>query len=102
MIMALPRKNSLRIHRCLCPVLLSGFIVATPLLRVRPSPRANPLSNLNYEAECNPNNFVFVTGLGWERQRKIVDQYALNDRRILPPSGIPFGGIQGVRRYSLS
>jgi hypothetical protein len=52
------------------------------------------LSNLNYEAGCNPNNVVFVTGLGWKRQREIVHQYAQNARRILPPSGIPLGSLQ--------
>jgi hypothetical protein len=52
------------------------------------------LSNLNYEQGCNPVNVVYLTGLGWKRQREIVDQFALNDRRVLPPSGIPLGNIQ--------
>lgn len=52
------------------------------------------LSNLNYEQGCNPVNVVYLTGLGWKRQREIVDQFAQNDRRILPPSGIPLGNIQ--------
>jgi hypothetical protein len=52
------------------------------------------LSNLNFEAGCNPNNVVFVTGMGWKRQREIVHQYAMNDRRVLPPSGIPLGSVQ--------
>jgi hypothetical protein len=37
---------------------------------------------------------TYLTGLGWKRQRDIVDQYAENDRRVLPPSGIPLGNIQ--------
>ena len=53
------------------------------------------LTNLNYEQGCNPVNVDYVTGLGWRRQREIVDQYSQNDRRILPPSGIPLGNIQG-------
>jgi hypothetical protein len=53
------------------------------------------LGNLNYEAGCNPVNMTYLTGLGWKRQRDIVDQYAQNDRRVLPPSGIPLGNIQG-------
>jgi Glycosyl hydrolase family 9/Cellulase N-terminal ig-like domain len=53
------------------------------------------MSNLNYEEGCNPVNVTYVTGLGWKRQRQIVDQYAENDRRVLPPSGIPLGNIQG-------
>jgi glycosyl hydrolase family 9/cellulase-like Ig domain-containing protein len=52
------------------------------------------LGNLNYEAGCNPVNVTYLTGLGWKRQRDIVDQYAENDRRVLPPSGIPIGNIQ--------
>jgi len=53
------------------------------------------LANLNYEAGCNPVNVTYLTGLGWKRQREIVDQYAENDRRVLPPSGIPLGNVQG-------
>ncbi|HZQ45674.1 MAG TPA: glycoside hydrolase family 9 protein, partial [Verrucomicrobiae bacterium] len=52
------------------------------------------LGNLNYEAGCNPVNVSFVAGLGWKRPRELVDQYAENQRRILPPSGIPIGNIQ--------
>ena len=52
------------------------------------------LGNLNYEGGCNPVNVTYLTGLGWKRQRDIVDQYAENDRRMLPPSGIPLGNIQ--------
>ncbi len=52
------------------------------------------LENLNYEGGCNPVNICYVTGLGWKRQREIVHQYAQNDRRILPPSGIPVGNLQ--------
>jgi len=53
------------------------------------------LTNLNYEQGCNPINVDYVTGLGWWRQREIVHQYSQNDRRILPPTGIPLGNIQG-------
>lgn len=52
------------------------------------------LSNLNYEAGCNPVNVTYLTGLGWKRQREIVHQYAQNDHRVLPPSGIPLGNVQ--------
>jgi hypothetical protein len=54
---------------------------------------------MNYEGGCNPVNITFLTGLGSGRQREIVDQYAQNDRRILPPSGIPIGSIQSDSRY---
>jgi hypothetical protein len=53
------------------------------------------LSNLNYEQGCNPVNIDYLTGQGWGRQREIVHQYAQNDRRTLPPTGIPLGNIQG-------
>ena len=52
------------------------------------------LTNLNYEQGCNPVNVVYLTGLGWKRQREIVHQFAQNDRRVLPPTGIPLGNIQ--------
>ena len=52
------------------------------------------MTNLNYEAGSNPVNVAYLTGLGLKRQREIVDQYAQNDRRVLPPSGIPLGNIQ--------
>jgi hypothetical protein len=52
------------------------------------------ISNLNYEEGCNPVNVCYLTGLGFKRQREIVHQYAQNDRRVLPPTGIPLGNIQ--------
>ena len=52
------------------------------------------LSNFNYQLGCNPVNLCFLTGQGHRRQREIVHQYALNDRRILPPAGIPIGDVQ--------
>src|SRR5207248_3377491 len=57
------------------------------------------VSNINYEGGCNPVNVTYLTGLGWKRQRDIVHQYAQNDRRILPPSGIPLGNIQAGFQY---
>jgi hypothetical protein len=52
------------------------------------------LANVNYEGGCNPVNVAYVTGLGWKRQRQIVDQYSWNDGRTMPPSGIPISSIQ--------
>jgi len=60
----------------------------------RPEMRAALLSNLNYEEGCNPVNMTYLTGLGWLRQHEIVHQFAQNDRRVLPPTGIPLGNIQ--------
>jgi hypothetical protein len=54
---------------------------------------------MNYEGGCNPSNVTFLTGLGVRRQREIVDQYAQNDRRVLPPSGIPLGNIQAAFQF---
>jgi hypothetical protein len=53
------------------------------------------LRNLNYEGGCNPVNMAYVTGLGWKRQRNIVDQYSLNDRRMLPKDGVPISNLTG-------
>ena len=58
------------------------------------------LANLNYEGGCNPVNVSFVTGLGWKRTRDVVDQYALADRRSIPPSGIPVGNFTTTAQYS--
>ncbi len=62
------------------------------------TPRADYLeaivANLNYEAGCNPVNVCYLEGLGWKRQREVVSQYAQNDRRVLPPSGLPVGNLQ--------
>jgi len=52
------------------------------------------LANVNYEGGCNPVNVTYVTGLGWQRQRQIVDQYSWNDGRTMPRSGTPIGNIQ--------
>lgn len=52
------------------------------------------LTNMNFEGGCNPLNLSYLTGIGARRQREIVHQYAQNDRRVLPPTGIPLGNIQ--------
>jgi hypothetical protein len=52
------------------------------------------LGNINYEAGCNPVNISYVTGLGWKRPREMVNHYAQNDWRELPPSGLEIGNIQ--------
>jgi hypothetical protein len=52
------------------------------------------LRNLNFEGGCNPVNQMYLTGLGWKRQRNVVDQYSLNDRRSLPKDGVPISNIQ--------
>jgi hypothetical protein len=60
----------------------------------RPKYLAALLANLNYEGGCNPVNMPFVTGVGWRRQRNIVNQYAENARRALAPTGLEIGNIQ--------
>ncbi|HET7624689.1 MAG TPA: glycoside hydrolase family 9 protein [Verrucomicrobiae bacterium] len=52
------------------------------------------LLNLNYEAGCNPVNVSYITGLGWKRQREVVDQYSENDRHTLPKDGVPISNLQ--------
>jgi hypothetical protein len=51
------------------------------------------LRNLNFEGGCNPVNVSYLSGLGWKRPRNIVDQYSLNDSRILPKDGVPISNI---------
>jgi hypothetical protein len=51
------------------------------------------LRNMNFEAGCNPVNVSYLTGVGWKRPRNIVDQYSLNDTRVLPKDGIPISNI---------
>jgi hypothetical protein len=61
--------------------------------------RAAILSNINYEHGANPLNLSYQAGLGWKRPREMVDQYAQNDRRVLPPTGKPTGSIQAGFGY---
>ncbi len=54
------------------------------------------LENVNFQHGENPVNVDFVTGLGYKRQRQIVNQYAnfpAYDKRLLPPSGVPIGNL---------
>lgn len=52
------------------------------------------LRNLNYEGGCNPVNVTYLTGVGWKRQREIVDQYSENDEHTLPKDGVPISNMQ--------
>jgi hypothetical protein len=65
-----------------------------PLNDPRPKMLEALISKLNYETGCNPVNVSYLTGLGWKRSHEIVHQFAQNDRRDLPPTGIPLGSIQ--------
>ncbi len=65
-------------------------------LNPKPEYMAAIIANMNYEGGCNPVNLCYLTGLGWKRQRDVVSQYALNDRRLSPPSGEPVGNIQST------
>lgn len=58
------------------------------------------IANMNYEGGANPVNVSYVTGLGRKRQHEIVHQYAQNDRRELPPTGIPQGNVQTGPTYN--
>ncbi|MBI4657817.1 MAG: glycoside hydrolase family 9 protein [Verrucomicrobia bacterium] len=74
-------------------------IAAASLLRPNMDYVRAFLYNFNYEAGCNPVNVCYVTGLGLKRPREMVHQFALNDRRVLPPSGFPIGNIQDHLPY---
>jgi hypothetical protein len=74
-------------------------IAAAWQLNPKPEYMAAILANMNYEGGCNPVNASYVSGLGWKQHRDIVHQYAANDQRIMPPSGIPVGNIQSGFQY---
>jgi hypothetical protein len=69
--------------------------------QVNPKPAyiAGLVGAMNYEGGTNPVNVTFLTGLGIKRQRENVSQMAQNDRRILPPSGIPIGQVTAGFEY---
>jgi hypothetical protein len=69
-------------------------IVVAQLFNPNPAYVDAILLNLNYEAGCNPVNTAYVTGLGWKRQREVVDQYSENDRHTLPKDGVPISNMQ--------
>ena len=54
------------------------------------------VANLGYTLGSNPVNVCFVTGLGWKRFRNAVSQFAQNDERVLPPTGLPVGEISDL------
>jgi hypothetical protein len=54
---------------------------------------------MNYEGGTNPNNVVYLTGLGLKREHNQVSQFAVNSRRVLPPSGIPQGQVTAAFEY---
>jgi hypothetical protein len=76
------------------PVADTFDLVAAQQLDPKPEILQAIASNLDFELGANPNNIAFLTGVGARRQREIVHQYADNDRRVLPPSGIPLGAVQ--------
>ncbi|MGZ4962060.1 MAG: glycoside hydrolase family 9 protein, partial [Limisphaerales bacterium] len=65
----------------------------------RPSFIEAIISNMNYEGGCNPLNICFVTGIGWKRQHQMVNHYANNQRRHLPPTGLAIANVQDGFMY---
>jgi hypothetical protein len=57
------------------------------------------VGNMNYEGGSNPVNVTYIAGLGLKRPREMVNQYAQGDRRVLPPSGIPWGTLYTAWSY---
>jgi len=51
------------------------------------------VSNLAYEAGCNPLNLSYVNGLGGLRYKNIESQYAENDKHQEAPTGLIIGNI---------
>lgn len=71
-------------------------------VKADPRPRYRDVitANIDYELGANPVNVALLTGLGWKRPTDIVHQYAQNDQRALPVSGIPLSAIQDGFYYS--
>jgi hypothetical protein len=61
--------------------------------RNRPDLQAVAASNFDYALGANPVDVSFVAGLGRNRPRNIVSQFALNDHRALPPTGLLVGDV---------
>jgi hypothetical protein len=74
---------------------------ATVAYQLNPKPQylETVLANINYELGTNPVNVSYVTGLGRKWPREMVHQYAQAARRVLPPSGLPFGSVQADFQY---
>ena len=51
------------------------------------------VGNVDYHLGANPLNLSYLSGLGYRRPLDIVSSWARNDRRMLPPSGIPLGDV---------
>jgi hypothetical protein len=60
------------------------------------------VGNFNFEGGCNPLNQPYLTGIGMKRQQEVVSQYAWNDRRVLPPAGLPQGNVRQGYGYQES
>ncbi len=52
------------------------------------------LSNLYHELGVNPLNQSFLPGIGTSPQTEVVSQADMNQRRSLPPTGVPVGSLQ--------
>lgn len=76
------------------PVAAAFDLAVAHVLEPRPEFLDALQGELSFELGGNPNNVSFLTGLGWRQPREIVHQYAQNDARALPPSGLPLGSLQ--------
>lgn len=77
-------------------------LVSAHVLTRQPQYIAAAVGNLAFTRGTNPNNVVFLTGFGRLRPTEVVSQFARNDLRILPPSGLPVGSLQsGFERTAL-
>jgi hypothetical protein len=61
--------------------------------RNRPDLQAVAVRNFDYALGENPVDVCFVTGLGRNRPRNVVSQFAANDGRDLPPTGLLEGDV---------
>lgn len=69
-------------------------LVAAQTLSPAPELQEAIAGNLGFSLGANPVNVIFLTGMGPRSPLEAVNQYAQNDRRLLPPSGLLLGALQ--------
>jgi len=68
-------------------------LAAASVLQARDEFVEAMVGNMDYHLGANPLNMSYLTGLGRRRPLDIVSQWAQNDWRTMPPSGIPLGDV---------
>jgi hypothetical protein len=59
------------------------------------------VGNLNHALGANAANRSYVSGLGWNQSHEYVSQFAHNDERQLPPTGVNIGSVNTAMPWLL-